>query len=383
MGGVQSIVRAHLERDHRANVSSSLLAFFDPPGPSPLHPSVAGMGLTGRDSIRSARRKFRHLERSGRDTIPVWHDLWGLAFLGCYDRDPVRRLGAVHSQWPHLDYQLEGLRGGLDGVFTDSQAIADRVGSAWPDLDPARIRHLPVPADIAPPKFLEARPARPGKVLVLGYVGRVTLAQKRVDRLPALLDAVMRAGIPCRMEILGNGDALSTLPSRFPARAPVTFHGRKEGDEYWRIMSRWDFVLSTSDHEGSPLSLVEAMSLGNIPVFPRIGSGGDTLVSELDPALVYPPEDWGAVVRILKGRRKRSPETWRETRERCRQLSLRYSPDAYHSRFREFFSRILEMPRISREFAHRRPFHPADHLPFGILSRAFPRGYYRSNPLSD
>ncbi len=381
LGGVQSILAVHLERDPRAGWESSLLAFFDPAGPSPRHPGASGLGLTGWDTIRSTRRKLRRLPRLSRPMVPIYHDLWGLAFLGDQDEPARRRLGAVHSQWPLLDHQLDRLEGSLDGVFTDSEAIAERVRARWPGLDPERIRHLPVPARIGPEERFNRSP--PGPEPVVGYVGRVTLPQKRVDRLPPLLDALHREGIPCRLEILGDGDAMGLLASRFPSGAPVRFLGRREGEEYWKALGRWDFVISTSDHEGSPLSLVEAMSLGAIPVFPRIGSGGDALVTELDPGLVYSPEGWREAASIVRSRLALPPSAWQASREACRKLSLRHSPGSYHRLFVRFLDRILELPRVSGRFGGRRPWWRAsDRLPYGLLSRFLPRGFHSSSPIA-
>lgn len=382
LGGVQSILRAHLKHDPERDLETSLLAFFDPSGPNPDDSRIGGLGLTGRHSIHQARRRFADAESCQQYDVPIFHDLWGLAFLGEFDQSPHRRIGAVHSHWPHLGYQLDQLQGSLDGVFCDSQEIADYVMARHPALTEERVRHLPVPTQIAPQEMLSTRDPIANRRIVLGFVGRVDFAQKRVDRFPALLACLRQQGLDCELQFLGSGDASKSLPSRFDDQEKVTFWGRQSGDHYWKIMGQWDFVIYTSDHEGSPLAMIEAMSAGNIPIFPKIGSGGDRVVSKIDPTLLYPPEDWLGVAAILKAWTQRSDQSLTESRAACRQLSQGHASDAYHERFMSFLNRVLELPRISGEFTPDRPFYPTDHLPFGLLTRLNPKGYYRANPLT-
>ena len=380
LGGVQSILATHLRLDNRHNLPSSLLAFFDSANAVQAHPSVTGLGLTGWDSIRSARKKFRRHESGRAYDIPIYHDLWGLAFFGDRDDRSFRRLGAVHSQWPYLDYQLAQVRDGLDGIFTDSESIAEQLRASPDGLAPTRIRHLPVPAQVAPETSLEPPSPLAGRPLIVGYVGRLDYAQKRVDRLPELLQTLREENVPCELQILGDGAARKRLSTSFPADAPVRFWGRQSGESYWRTMARWDFVISTSDHEGSPLALIESLSLGNVPLFPKIGSGGDALAEAVDPGLLYAPGDWRGVAETLKNWQAKPFAAWCAIRDRCRQISRRHSPESYHARFREFLNEIVEAPKVSRNFSPHRPFRATDYLPFGILSRYRPQALYHANP---
>ena len=381
LGGVQSIIRAHLELDPTQNLDSSLLAFFDPPQASNGADAIDGLGITGRHTIRRTRQLFSEHEKEIEYDIPIFHDLWGLSFLGEFDRQPKRRIGAVHSQWPHLDYQLQQLRGSLDGVFCDSQIIADYVLEAWPELSPDRVRHLPVPIQIAPENLLLHRPGLKNRRLVLGFVGRLDYAQKRVDRFPSLLQHLEQKGIDCEIQFLGSGDASDTLPQRFEPDAPVKFWGRQDAPKYWEIMAQWDFVVYTSDHEGSPLAMLEAMSLGNIPLFPKIQSGGDLVVNRISPTLLYPPENWSALAETIIAWTQRDEEDIHAHRLACREESLKHSPRSYHEKFMTFFDSVISSPRVSKDFISPRPFSLLDHIPFGLLKRQFPKAFYRANPI--
>lgn len=381
LGGVQSIIDTHLQLDPAKGLSSSMLAFFDPAGVFPSHPAVEGLGLSGKNTICGARRKFRRWKRRKTYDVPIFHDLWGLSFFGEFDAQPFRRIGAVHSKWTHLKHQLRQLRGSLDGIFTDSQPIADLIQSQYPELRPDRIRHLPVPAKIAPESHLKQRPALAKRRIVIGFVGRLEYAQKRVERFPKLFQKLREEKINCELQFLGDGPAKDSLRSQFPSDAAITFLGRKSGEDYWKIMSQWDFVLYTSDHEGSPLSMMESMSVGNLPIFPKIDSGGDGIVKALDPELLYPPEDWNRVADILKIWQAKPAEAYRQARQKSRRISLNHSPESYHSQFMDFFNSILELPKISQQFSKKRLFCFSDYLPFGLLRRCCPKSFFHSNPL--
>ncbi len=381
LGGVQSIIQTHLDFDANSGLDSSLLAFFDPPGASPS-PLVSALGLKGHHTIRQARNRFRQHERDQQIDVSIFHDLWGLAFLGEFDSPQQRRIGAVHSQWPHLEYQLTQLRGSLDGVFCDSQILADLVLQQLPELSPERVRHLPVPTRIASEEHLLPKKPLSHRRLILGFVGRLDFAQKRVERFPALLQALQTQGIDCELHFLGTGTASDSLPQMFPADAPVTFHGRHTGDAYWKVLREWDFVIYTSDHEGSPLALIEAMSAGNLPIFPRIGCGADQLIREVNKNFLYESTQWNAVAQAIRHTQQLTPESVQSLRDQCRAISLRHSRESYHAQFTDLFRYLLNAPRLSRAFSRPRPHFLTDWLPFGALRRYFPQGFFRANPVA-
>ena len=101
------------------------------------------------------------------------------------------------------------------------------------------------------------------------------------------------------MEFLGSGNAEEHLKRMLQKSTKVTFHGRQSGDAYWRILAQWDCVLYTSDFEGSPLAMQEALNAGCLPIYPRIHSGGDRVVQEVYPDGLYTPEDYASIAQRL------------------------------------------------------------------------------------
>ena len=122
-----------------------------------------------------------------------------------------------------------------------------------------------------------------------------------------MVNALEMKGIQYELEFLGDGTGRKYLEKAFHTRENITFHGKKLGAEYWKIMGEWDFVIYTSDFEGSPLAMQEAMNAGCLPIFPSIQCGGDLVVKEISEDLLYKPEDYQSIACTLLDWQKRPP----------------------------------------------------------------------------
>ena len=375
LGGVQSILGAHLKYDEIAGLNPSLLAFFDSTETKKANQKVTGLDWNGITSIRKARSTFQKSESGKIHDCCIYHDLWGLAFLGDLDHCN-HRIGAIHSHWPHLEHQLGQLDGFLDGVFCASQALADIAMEAIPSLKPDRAIHLPVPIKTCPIQFRTNRTPMKDRSIRLGFVGRVDHLQKRVERFIPLVECLNKHGIQFDLEFLGDGTGLGTLKSAFQNRNQIIFHGRQSGDDYWRILGKWDFVIYTSDFEGSPLAMPEALNAGCIPIFPKINCGGDLVVAQLDGGLLYEQEDYQAVAAILSDWQQRPHADVENIRSQGVQISSEYAADKYHLKFKTFLNHILDQPVISKHPIPSRTSVWTDHLPFAAVRRWFPKSLF-------
>jgi rhamnosyl/mannosyltransferase len=98
------------------------------------------------------------------------------------------------------------------------------------------------------------------------YVGRLSI-QKRVER---LVEAMSMITIPAHLTIVGDGEDREKLESltRKLGLKNVSFEGRKDPDELHAYYEKADIFGISSDNEGMPLVLLEAMATG----LPIIGS---------------------------------------------------------------------------------------------------------------
>jgi glycosyltransferase involved in cell wall biosynthesis len=113
----------------------------------------------------------------------------------------------------------------------------------------------------------------------VAYVGRVH-ADKRIDRLFAVLSAIGRRRPGTTVKIIGVGAAeVSQFAAYRAARATLgdglELYGRVTSVE--AILERSKVLLLTSDTEGRTLAVLEAMASGTVPVVTRVGDLEETL----------------------------------------------------------------------------------------------------------
>lgn len=375
LGGVESVLRRHWNHDAGCGIESQVLAFFEPA--SGTVDRVVGIGLTWRDSITSARRKFRQRYDDIRRDVVVYHNAWGLPFLADLDR-AERRIVLLHSDLPTLDPMLKALPGFVDGILCVSEPLRESVRRHVAGLEDHRTVVIPYP--VRSHSIEVSRVPLRDRPIRLGFVGRIVREQKRVDRLPRLCELLKASGLPFQFEVLGEGPDLPWLRKQLSAEPNVIFHGRKDGESYWETLGGWDVIIFVSDYEGLPISLLEALSAGVIPIYPRIGSGGDSYARAVRSDLLYPPGELAVVVELLVKLRETPSEEIARMRSTGREQAQPHQGDAYERSFAGFVRAVGEAHRISARQFRSRPFFWSDLLPFGLLRRFYYHGLFARTP---
>ena len=370
LGGVQSILKRHHSREQ----DSHFLFSFE--ANNFKEPNISGLGVDGWDSIRCIRKKLAKHSDLFPDSVAVCHNMWGLQFLA--ELIPAkRRIGILHSDWTNLRPFLQSQKGLLDGVLCVSNTLMELVTECLPELSKDnRIRLIPYPIDGVP--IMPNRMSLVKRPVIIGWIGRMQEEQKRVDRLPSLLKAFDDAQIDYRFELLGDGPMQEWLEKQLPADRTV-FHGRKSGDDYYSTLSKWDFITSVSDYEGLPISMLEALSAGVLPLYPTIGSGGDEYAEKLSSNFVWEAFQFEQAASKLNLLLKQPEATLHQSRLNALNLTARHSESEYFRIFDSFTQQIVDLPRISNAELPNRPFYFSDQLPFGLMTRIWPNGCFRRN----
>jgi glycosyltransferase involved in cell wall biosynthesis len=116
--------------------------------------------------------------------------------------------------------------------------------------------------------------------LKIAYMGRFEESQKRISDIPKIIATLRDRGCLFRMTLAGEGpDYIKTQRQFETLGIPTKFLGVLEPAEALRFWEEQDIMLLVSRHEGTPLSLLEAMSKGCVPVVSK-SSGGVTEVVE-------------------------------------------------------------------------------------------------------
>lgn len=109
------------------------------------------------------------------------------------------------------------------------------------------------------------------------FIGRITQI-KRPDRFLDVVAEVKSRGIDLHFIVAGAGELLQYCQDRARAEnLPVTFLGWREDIEV--VLAAADFVLLTSDNEGTPLSLIQAGMVGIPIVATNVGSTNEIVVN--------------------------------------------------------------------------------------------------------
>jgi glycosyltransferase involved in cell wall biosynthesis len=356
LGGVENVLRLHLAGDETVGLSSRGVFACEPMRGGP---KWNGLGIRGSNVPAQMVHRLRsHLV--GIDAF-IFHNLWGSSFLEPSLPPSVLRVGMLHVDGKVAREALKKNHSRLDAILCVSEALARFAATLMPSENVHTISY-----PISPPPRQPDINSRRGTV---GYCGRLLREQKRVDRLPDIFAKMLVVQPEMTLDVLGEGPESKMLRLRLEETGGTSFfHGRKSGSEYWETLQNWSVILFCSEYEGTPISLLEALSQGVLPIYPRIGSGGENYVEYVSERLLYDPDDLEAPARILAELSNLSAAEQTALRKRAIQSVAENTVHAYLARFRDIVVQIK--PRI-RPVASRRVL--AQFVPY-VLIRCFGRG---------
>ena len=349
LGGVQSVLRYQLERDPAYGFESELFVYDEETGPATDRVHYVGPKSYENLSLLRSRMR-RRLAGRGVD-VAVYHG--GAGAIDYADLDGAkRRIQILHGDGPGLREFVLKRAPLVDGILCVSEPLQARVRAQVPEWDPRRVALLPYPihpmAQGAQPRSLANR------TLVIGYAGRLQKVQKRVERLPAFVRALDAQGVDFRFELLGDGPDSEWLKSEFSQDPRVVFLGRKVGAAYWEVLRHWDVTIYVSQYEGLPIAMLESLSQATLPVFPKIGTGGDQYAARVDPGFVYASGDVNEAASAVARISRMDDVALDRLRSQCLATVQPHLGDGYMEQFSAFVRELLALPRVSDENARSR-----------------------------
>ena len=202
-----------------------------------------------------------------------------------YTPPGVRRIAMVQSDDPTVYAALAHYAPCLDGVAGVSAMIVQRL-AALPAFRAVPRHYLPY--GVAMPEAMPERSRRNQPLRIL-YLGRIIREQKRVQLFPQILAALQQSAIPFHWTIAGDGPDRAALEPQLRCDGPrqrVEFIGPTAYADVPRLLANHDVFLLASDYEGLPLSLLEAMGHGLVPVVSDLPSGIPEVVDASNGCLV-------------------------------------------------------------------------------------------------
>lgn len=243
------------------------------PMPFPTDVPLRKLAVTRRTPWPQRRQRlFEHLESNSPGIYIPNYD-WRNSCISPTLSDKVAIVGIVHSDDPQHYEHVGRLGRYWNAIVAVSQTIAQKVLELDPSLAP---RLVIIPYGVKVPESPPDRSRATAGPLRIVYAGRLVQEQKRVLDLPLIFNALMERGVAATLTIVGGGleeVRLKAACSRWTATGQVRFLGTLSNEEVLRAFAQSDVLLMTSEFEGLPVSLLEAMAHGCVPVVTDIRSG--------------------------------------------------------------------------------------------------------------
>lgn len=197
----------------------------------------------------------------------------------------IRRVAVIQADAPIFYEAAARYAAGLDNIVGISSKIAGQLEkmAAFRTVSKCCLLN-----GVAMPQAFTPRGAG-GRPLRILYLGRIMDGQKRVYLFPKILAALKKGGLPFQWTIAGEGDQRANLERLMSSADPaqqVLFPGSLPYSRVPALLDQHDVFLLASDAEGLPLSLLEAMGHGLVPVASDLESGVSEVVDAGNGILV-------------------------------------------------------------------------------------------------
>jgi glycosyltransferase involved in cell wall biosynthesis len=203
-------------------------------------------------------------------------------------------LGALHS-----DEDEHYLHGYQMGHYWDAiVAVSETIKSKFLDLNPAfaakteMIRYGVHVSDTQPVKRRE-----PDQIRLI-YTGRIIQAQKRIFDFIELIEKLDSRSVPFTFTFVGSGPDEVDFQSRLKPwveKGKARYLGSCSSDVVRQELEKHDALVLMSEFEGLPLSLLEGMAEGCVPVVTAIESGISEILKHHQNGMLAPVGDIDAM----------------------------------------------------------------------------------------
>jgi glycosyltransferase involved in cell wall biosynthesis len=188
----------------------------------------------------------------------------------------------------------------------------------------------------------------PGKLRVL-FAGRLEHCQKGVLDLPSIDRMLTERGVDVQWTIVGSGPDDETLRNAWTS-SRASFLGVKTQEEVLEIASEHDVFVLPTRWEGVPVALLEAMSVGLVPVVSRVESGVVEILDDGITGFMPPVGDCAAfaeaIATLHANRHKLESMSAAATAYVQEHHDVRQRTDAYQALFAQY--KRLKRPRTPK-----------------------------------
>jgi glycosyltransferase involved in cell wall biosynthesis len=258
----------------------------------------------------------------------------------------VFRVGVGQSDDPIVYEMMRHYAPHMDLMAVVSKTMKAKA-EAMPEFGRVPVHCLPYGVPL--PESLKAAARLEGPLRIL-YLGRLWHVQKRVRLFPVIFDRLKSSGIPFHWTIAGEGPERTFLQQAMipaPPEQTVSFAGSIPYRDVPQLLREHDVFLLASDSEGLPLSLLEAMGHGLVPVVSDLESGISEVVNT-DNGILVPVNDVEgyarAIVHLHEHRNELAAKSAAARARVCKEFSVEAMTDRWLAAFPQNVRSIGDWP---------------------------------------
>lgn len=277
-GGVLSVICNLLAFSKNENICNHIIYTIDLERTAAYQPPE----LLGADSVQifyySQKDNFYYTCKQLSKLLPDnkavivahdWLELGMVSNLGL--QNPVVQI--VHGDYEYYYELAKKHSSSIDSFITVAHSIEQKLQKIIPERkEDIKYLRFPVPENDC---FMEKK----DELFSIVFIGRCTKG-KGYDLLPAISKALLDAGYEANWHIVGNADEKTQNQFPWPPEAEVNFHSLLSNQDVQKLLCRMHVMVLPSLAEGMPLSVIEAMKAGTIPLVNDIDGGIQELVSD-------------------------------------------------------------------------------------------------------
>lgn len=208
----------------------------------------------------------------------------------------VLRVGMIQSDEPGNYETIRRYARWVDVVGCVSLRACERMAEVHPEIR-AKIEYLPYGVRMR--EITRPPAARPGCRIV--YLGRLIEEQKRMGLQTQIMEQTLEADPDLVWTLVGDGPERGKMEARLARWGErVRFLGHVPNEKIPGLLAEQDLFFLCSDYEGLPLSLLEAMGAGVVPVVSDLPSGIRQVVDESTGVRVDPGDPAAYVKAVLE-----------------------------------------------------------------------------------
>lgn len=189
-------------------------------------------------------------------------------------------VGIVHSDDPEHYEHVCRLGRYWNSIVAVSKVIAEATASREPTFSKSLVT---IPYGVSIADRLPERSLDSNAPLKIVYNGVLKQYQKRILDIPKIIQALRDRQVPVELTIAGGGPTQQQLTDesqRLVKQGAIRFIGIIPNEKVPELLEKNDVFIMTSEFEGMPNALLEAMGRGCVPVVTNIKSGIPELVQD-------------------------------------------------------------------------------------------------------